>query len=156
MLHRGMHRGSEQKCHTDLCQAGCQSRWGQINLEAESLDHVRRTAFRSYAAVTVFGYTDSSARDHEGCCGGDVKSSPGVAASAAGVDESVAAGAADVYARTRQWQRRGGGPNRFRETDNLFDSFTFHVQRDQESCDLRIGALAGKNLGHDGTCFFSG
>ena len=42
------------------------------------------------------------------------------------------------------------------ETDNLFYRFAFHVQSHKQGCDLRIGALAGKNLRHDRAGLFPG
>ena len=44
----------------------------------------------------------------------------------------------------------------FGETDDLFDSLAFHMQSHKQGCDLRVGTLAGKDLRHDRTSFFTG
>jgi len=54
----------------------------------------------------------------------------------------------------RRWAWRRS--NRFRETHDFLDRFALHVQGDQQRRDLRIGALAGKNLRHHRTRFLAG
>ena len=46
-------------------------------------------------------------------------------------------------------QRRGGGANGLRESDDLLDCLALHMQRDQQRADLGVGGLAAQDFGHD-------
>ena len=53
-------------------------------------------------------------------------------------------------------QRGGRSANRFRESNDLFDGFALHVERDQQRPDLRVGALACEDFRHYTARFFAG
>lgn len=54
-----------------------------------------------------------------------------------------------------EFERNRGGANGFGKSDNFFDRLALHVQCDQQRRNLRVGALAGENLGHDRVRFFA-
>ena len=96
VLHGRMHGRGEKKCDADFFQASGQARRRQVDVDAERFHHVGRTAFGSHAAIAVLGDAHARARDDERGRGGDVEGAAGIAAGAAGVDQRVALGAADV------------------------------------------------------------
>src|SRR2546430_801197 len=98
-FHGRVHRRSKEKRDPDFFQAGGQAFRRKLNVYAESFHHIRRTFFRAHAAVAMLGYAHAGARDHERCCGRDVKRRAGRTAGATGIDERLVAGAADVHCR---------------------------------------------------------
>ena len=66
-------------------------------------------------------------------------------------EQGVAAGAGDgegFASVALDRQGRGGGADRFGEADDLLYRLAFHAERDEQCGDLRVGALAGQDLGH--------
>ena len=51
---------------------------------------------------------------------------------------------------------RRGRADGFRKANDFLDSFTLHVEPNEQCGNLRVGALAGQYLGHDGPRFFAG
>ena len=81
----------------------------------------------------MLGHADSGSGDYEGGGGRNVEGAAGVSAGAAGINQSVAAGAAGVEdAVGVKCERSGGSADGFREADNFFDCLAFHVQCNQE------------------------
>ena len=105
----------------------------------------------------MFGYAHAGTGDYKGRCRRNIEGAAGIAPGAAGIDESVTPSAACVENRVGvkvEWN--GGGADGFGESDNFFDRFALHVQRHQQRRNLRVGALAGENLGHHRARVFAG
>jgi hypothetical protein len=105
----------------------------------------------------VFGYAHAGTGDYKGRCRRNIEGAAGIATGATGIDESVAPSAARVENGVGvefEWNR--GGADGFGKADDFFDRFALHVQRHQQRRNLRVGALAGENLGHHRARFFAG
>ncbi len=55
-----------------------------------------------------------------------------------------------------EFKRNSSGADGFGKADNFFYRFALHVQRHQQRGNLRVGALAGEDLGHYRVRFFAG
>src|SRR5262252_7330165 len=73
VLHRGMHCRSIKKSDADLFEAGGYAVGRKIDANSQRLHHVRRTAFRTDAAITVLGDAHARSGRHECGCGRDVE-----------------------------------------------------------------------------------
>jgi len=157
ILHCGVHRRSKKKRNSDFLQTGSDPIGRQADVDAQRFHYVSRTAFGSHAAVSVLGHAHARARDHKSSSGRNIEGAAGVAASAASIHQGIASGAADVYRMIRtQAQWNCSCADGLRETNDLLNRLALHMERDQQGCNLGIGALAGQNLGHYRPRLFAG
>src|SRR3989475_1358443 len=98
-FHGRVHRRSKEKRDPDFFQAGGHALRRKLNVYAKSFHHIRRTFFRADAAVAVLRHAHAGARDYERCCSRDVKRRARRTAGTTGIEERLAAGAADVHCR---------------------------------------------------------
>ena len=114
-------------------------------------------AFRGHAAIAMLGDTHTRPSDHEGGCRRNIECAAGIAAGAAGIDQSVAPGTARVeHGVGMKFKRNSSGADGFGESNDFFDRLALHVQRHQQRRNLRVGAVSGKDLGHHRARFFAG
>ena len=112
---------------------------GQVELEAEGLEHVRRAGLRRDGAVPVLRDTRAGGRGHECRSGRDVE---GLAAVAAG------AGRVDQVAPLRV-DRDDVLAHRLRATGDLVCGLALQPEGDEEAADLPGRRLAAHDLVHD-------
>ena len=150
VFHRRVHGRREEKRDAGFAQAGGQPGGRQVDVHAEGFHHVGRAALGADAAIAVLGYAHSRAGGHESDGSGNVEGAGSVSAGAAGVDQGIAAGAADIDGvAVVAKQRRGSRANGLREADNLLDRFALHMQCDQQRANLGVGGFAAQDFGHD-------
>ena len=98
----------------------------------------------------MFGDANTGASHYESCDCGDIKGSGCIASRATRIHQGLASGAACIeHGICADRDRSGGGADCFRESYYLFDGLTLHVQANEQSADLGLGALAGENFVHD-------
>src|ERR1700686_541881 len=104
----------------------------------------------------MLGYAYPCARNYKRRRSRNVESAASIAASAAGVHQGAASSSADVKSVIWAQVKRGcGSADGFRETNDLFDRFALHVQRDQQRSNLSVCALARQPLRHNHTRLFT-
>ena len=82
-------RGREHEADAGLGDAAAHLRRGEVDGDAERLEHVGAAALAGRRAVAVLGHRDAGAGGHEGRRGRDVEGAGAVAAGAAGVEDHV-------------------------------------------------------------------
>ncbi len=155
LLHRRMQVRRIKKADSNFAQTLRRPLRRELDVDAQSLHHIRRAALRTDAAVPVLGHANARSRCHQRSRRGYVESPAGIAAGAAGVDkrrsiegfieQSITSSPAHrkgIGRRPLDRQRRRRRPDRLGESHNLLDGFALHAQRDQQGRDLRVGALA--------------
>src|SRR5712692_4577663 len=94
-----MQRRREEERNSYLFETCGKSRGWRVDIHAERFHYIRRAAFGGHAAIAVLGHADARSGHDQRTCSGDIERTAGVAASAAGVDQRVTLGVADVHYR---------------------------------------------------------
>ncbi len=138
VAHRRMVRLREEEAEAELVDRPLDLLRGQLELEAERLEHVRRAGLRRRGAVAVLRDRRSRRRRDEGRRGRDVVR---VRAVAAGADDIDDVGALRVDAEDVLAHRLGAARD-------LVRRLALRAQRDEEAGDLRLRRLAAHDLAH--------
>ena len=138
VTHRWVVEGREHESEPELVDRAGNRLGGELEIEAELLEHIRGARRRRHGAIAVLG--DSGARRcrDERCRGRDVERPAAVAPGAGGVDEVVALGV----------HRDHVVAHRLCGAGDLVRRLTLDPQGDEEASDLRLRRTAAHDRSH--------
>ena len=139
---RRMEDRSEEKPNAGLVDAARDAFGSEVDLHAQLLEHVGRTAQRRSRAISMLGHLRPARRRHNPRERGDVERRQAIAAGPACVEEL----AVDL-------DRRGERASCARKAGDLVDSLALHPQGDHEPGDLDRGGVTAHDRLEGGGSF---
>ena len=141
--HEGMVRGRMEEGEAVVAEGFGGLGGGEVDGDAERLEHVGGAGLRGDGAIAMFGDRRSSRRGDEGCGGGDVEGAGVVAAGAAGVDKAGAFGVGEG-------ERGSVGAEHVDEAGDLGGSFAAGGEGSEKCGNLEFGRLLGEDEVEEG------